>query len=189
MWNDWIIIDITQIKNILNFNNNIKLARFFKTHPHLFFKNYQKSVWIDGNIDIINNLNNCIDLLINDNYILCYDHPCRSCIYLEIDACKQLKKDIIKNLNNIQKYLIDENYPKNNGLIQSNILVRNHNNTDCIFLMEKWWEMINNYSIRDQLSFNYIFWKYGGKYLTTNHKMILNKFFKWDVKHRKLNLN
>lgn len=172
---DWIIFDISLIKNILNVDN-VKTARYFKTHPHLFFENYEKSIWIDGNIDIIKNIDDYVNLLNNDNYILCYNHPCRNCIYQEIAACNSFKKDTIENLNNVKNFLINENYPKNNELIQSNILVRNHNN-ECIFLMEKWWEMIKNYSKRDQLSFNYIFWKYGGKYLTIPSNFVLNNYY------------
>ena len=173
---DWIVFDISLIKNILNVDN-VKTARYFKTHPHLFFENYEKSIWIDGNIDIIKNIDDHVNLLNDDNYILCYDHPCRNCIYQEIDACNYFKKDTIENLNNVKNFLINENYPKNNELIQSNILVRNHNNNECIFLMEKWWEMIKNYSKRDQLSFNYIFWKYGGKYLTIPSNFVLNNYY------------
>lgn len=181
---DWIIFDISLIKLKLNIDDT-KVARYFKTHPHLFFENYEKSIWIDGNIDIIKNIDDHVNLLNDDNYILCYDHPYRNCIYQEVNACLKLKKDSIENIKNTENFLINENYPRNNGLIQSNILVRNHNNNECIFLMENWWEMIKKYSKRDQLSFNYIFWKYGGKYLTVPFTFVLNKYYVIMGGHRK----
>jgi hypothetical protein len=42
--------------------------------------------------------------------------------------------------------------------------------------MEKWWEMILNYSKRDQLSFNYIVWKYKLNYTTLLWNNIENNF-------------
>ena len=179
---DWIIFDISLIKDVLNVDK-VKVARYFKTHPHLFFENYEKSVWIDANIDIINDINKYVNLLDNDNYILCYNHPYRDCIYQEFDACIKFKKDTLDNIENLKKFLIHENYPEHNGLIQSNVLVRKHNDKKCIYLMEKWWEMIKNYSKRDQLSFNYIFWKNNGKYLTFPHSVVLKKFFTTNYLH------
>ena len=54
---------------------------------------------------------------------------------------------------------ISEGYPKNNGLATNPIIVRNHNDSDAIAVMEDWWSEIKYNSKRDQLSFNYIVWK------------------------------
>jgi hypothetical protein len=50
--------------------------------------------------------------------------------------------------------------------------------------MEKWWEMILNYSRRDQLSFNYIAWKYNLNYTTLPWNEIENNFIHLN-KHNK----
>ena len=60
--------------------------------------------------------------------------------------------------------------PQNYGLAETNILYRNHSQ-NIINLMEEWWEMIKNYSKRDQLSFTYILWKNG---ITLENKRIMN---------------
>ena len=51
--------------------------------------------------------------------------------------------------------------------------------------MEKWWEMIKDYSKRDQLSFNYVFWKYNGEYRSIPWDLISMKYFTTDYKHGK----
>ena len=85
--------------------------------------------------------------------------PIRKCIYDEERVVLAMKKDVKENTNpQINRYK-KEGFPKNYGLLQSNILIRRHNSPDCIKLMEDWFEELKNGSHRDQLSFNYILWK------------------------------
>ena len=87
-------------------------------------------------------------------------HPERTCLYEELDACERLGKDNTGLINKIRKKLIDEKYPTNNGLVQSNIIIRNHTDDTITGLAEAWWHMVKEYSHRDQATFNYIVWKY-----------------------------
>ena len=50
-------------------------------------------------------------------------------------------------------------YPANNGLITGMVILRRHNEKDCIETMEDWWTEVKYNSKRDQLSFNYCAWK------------------------------
>lgn len=184
--------NVWKVINVKNFNIGIdkddkdyfvKFARFFKTHPHLFFENYEKSIWIDGNVNIIGDTIEFIKLFNKDEYIFIPTHPIRKCIYDEIKAVEAARYETKENLNIVNKFLLNENYPKDNNLVQSGIILRDHLNKDCMFLMEKWWEMIKNYSKRDQLSFNYIFWKYGGKYQTIIWNILSKSYFNTNYKH------
>ena len=49
--------------------------------------------------------------------------------------------------------------PKEFGLFETNVLVREHNDKSCKKIMEEWWNEIKDKSERDQLSFTYILWK------------------------------
>jgi hypothetical protein len=53
--------------------------------------------------------------------------------------------------------------------------------------MERWWEMIRDFTRRDQLSFNYVFWKHGGKYLSLSWDLIKISYFITDYKHNEVN--
>ena len=182
----WTIINVSKICESLNIDDHVKWARYFKTHPHFFFENYEKSIWIDSNVDIIGDSLDFLEKM-KTTYLLTTDHPFRNDIYEEISACNKLKKDTWNNLNNIQKYLIDQGFPVlSTKLIQSNILARNHHDLKCIFLMEKWWEMIKTFSKRDQLSFNYVFWKYNGEYRSIPWDLISMKYFTTNYKHGKI---
>ena len=49
--------------------------------------------------------------------------------------------------------------PRNYGLNETNIIYRKHNSKKIKKIMTEWWNMIKNYSKRDQLSLSYILWK------------------------------
>lgn len=157
-----------------------KNCRKYKILPHLFLKDYDLSIWIDGNILIKDNLYSFINTYIQ-NKITVFNHNStidkRNCIYEEYKAINKLKKDK-SGLASIQifKYR-SENYPENNGLLCSGILIRKHNDKEIIKLMEEWWNEVKNFSHRDQLSFNYVVWKNKLEINYINQDIRKNKYF------------
>lgn len=184
---EWNVIDITELKTLLGTNDETRLSRFVKTHPHLFLNKYEKSIWIDGNIEILskNLMDDYVSILNDDEYFLTSEHPCISHVYDEIDKCRKLKKDSKESLDKIENFLKLEKFFDVSNHVQTNIILRNHNNKKCIFLMEKWWEMIKNYSKRDQTSFNYVFWKYEGKFTAIPWKFVSSHLFNTNYQHLK----
>ena len=178
----WQVFNIEGLNYLIGTKDPVKIARWFKTHPHMFFRNYQYSIWIDGNIAIIKDPIEYINVDYKNMLVLA--HPKRNCIYKQAKQCIALKKDSEEIINKEIAFIQEQNYPENNGLIQSGILLRNHNNKDIIFVMEKWWEMILNYSKRDQLSFNYIMWKYPTEYSILQWDDVDNKYFEWKKIHK-----
>ena len=151
------------------------------------FEEYDVSIWVDGNVEIIGDLNEFINSHIKNNcYIYVPEHPSRDCIYEEEKAVLSMKKDVKKNTEQqINRYML-ENFPKNNGLLQSNILLREHNNEKCIEIMVSWWEEVKNGSHRDQLSFNYISWKNPSVKISYMGKNISDSiWFHWNKTHQK----
>jgi hypothetical protein len=134
--------------------------RYVKLLPHLFFQNYEYSVYIDGNIDIIADIEPLIEKYLCDSNMACPLHPQRSCIYEEAKACIELKKEdktkICKQMDAYRKI----GYPENNGLTANYILFRRHNEYQVMQVMEDWWNELMCHSKRDQLSFCYIAWKH-----------------------------
>lgn len=156
---NWTIIKIPDI--VINLNMDIiKKQRFIKLHPHIFFKNYYLSLYVDSNFIIFGNINEFLQrILIPKINIYVFEHPKRNCIYSEIKAVIKLKKEKQKIAFKLRNRYENIKFPKKIGLSENCLLVRIHNKKDCIYLMEKWWKEIEYYSYRDQLSFNYIKWK------------------------------
>jgi len=150
------IKDLVEVKA-----DNIRTARWHKTMAHKVLPDYETSIWLDGNIVAKNKI---APLTENLKYcpFVCFSHPeGRKCIYDEYKACTRLKKDKKSSMDNqIDRYRA-EGYPENNGLIMTGILIRQHHNGSVVKAMEAWWAEIENGSIRDQLSFNYVAHKMG----------------------------
>ena len=82
-------------------------------------------------------------------------HPRRSCIYTEASKCIAMRKDYPDVIKKQMKYYKQNGFKKNMGLVATGLLFRKH--TKQMQLMcENWHEQLKLYSLRDQLSFNYI---------------------------------
>lgn len=181
--------DIKPIPEDLQYLSKVKQQRCIKICPHKYLSEYDTSIWVDGSIDIIGDVNVFLQKECNEDDKIIYipEHPNRNCIYQEGITCINMKKDIINNIDTqIDKYK-KENYPQKNGLVQSNIVIRKHNNKSCIEVMELWKEELIKHSHRDQLSFNYALWKTNNidilKYL--DKKLYDSKYFKWYSRHNR----
>ena len=167
--------------------SQLKKQRYVKLNPHLLLSEYDTSIWVDGNVIVKGDLNNLLDRIIKDDCsIYVPTHPQRKCIYAETDIVVAMRKDTRENVSRqIERYK-KEGFPKDFGLLQSNILVRKHNDKDCIAFMKQWFDEVKNGSHRDQLSFNYVEWKNKDikiKYLDKN--ICKSEWFFWDGLHNK----
>ena len=163
--------DVWKIVKVKTFyNDNTRNAKQFKVLPHRHLSDYDYSIFIDGNMTIRNNPDELIDNYLSTSNIAFFDHnknllDPRDCIYKEAEVIFEFGKrngnykdnpELIRK--QIQKYHND-GYPTNNGLITGMVIMRRHNEKDCIEVMEDWWTEIKYNSRRDQLSFNYVAWK------------------------------
>lgn len=171
--------DIWEIRKTLPlYSDNTRTARKHKLLAHRLFPEYEYSLWLDGNIKVINDVNELLPHLDHCNYAT-YDHlqnqlDPRGCVYEEASTILKLgeinmKKNPEKGMGNfkdnpelirrqMERYL-EVGYPKNNGLVVQMEVLRRHNETDVVEAMEDQWNELKYNSKREQLSFNYIAWK------------------------------
>lgn len=141
--------------------SNVKKARYIKTHPHLIFPQYKYSIFIDGNIRCVSSISSFCEKINKDTKMAIHPHPYRDCIYKEIISCRITRKGNYSVMKRqVDEYRL-EGMPESFGLFETNVFVREHNDSKCIDLMEKWWQEIYKKSERDQLSFTYVLWKNG----------------------------
>lgn len=144
--------------------DNTRNQRWHKVNAHKLFANYEKSIWIDGNVV---NLSDYIFRVANNlsdtEVIKIPKHFKNNCIYQEYKDVLKLeldKKDLIdKELDLIKQ----AGMPRNYGFTETNILIRRHNSQNMTQLQEEWWSFIEKYSKRDQLALMYLLWKYNIK--------------------------
>lgn len=140
-----------------------RIARWVKTHPEVLLPNYSASVWIDGNVIIktAHVYERIIELLQSNILIASMWHNERNCVYKEAEKLITIgweqEHTFLAWTNKIWK----EHYPTDKGLWETNFLFRVHSNNRIQNMDHLWWNCIDNYSRRDQLSFPYVLWKTG----------------------------
>jgi len=197
---DWDWKCFSEENSIPLYTDNTRNAKKFKVLPHRYLQNYEYSIFIDGNMYVVGNVDELIEKYLSDSNIAFFDHnknrmDPRDCIYDEYNAIMNLgKNDPNQNFKDnpqvmydqVKRYQ-DEGYPSHNGLITGMVILRRHNEKDCIRVMEDWWTEIKYGSKRDQLSFNYVAWKNKTKFNYMDGDSRNNEYFTRDTKPHKGN--
>ena len=133
--------------------------RYIKMHPHSFFSDYDITIYIDGNVEIVGDLYE-LAAQINEleGYFFAYAHAERNCVYSEAAACSYFAHDWIWRIAKQMREYSVNNYPMNNGLVSANILIRK-NNSMLETLMNAWWKAYSSDVKRDQLSLPFVSWQ------------------------------
>ena len=93
---------MTKEVNILNVSL-IKKQRFIKTHPHIFFPNYDISIYMDCTFYIKGNLDEFLFRILTTKHSMYFlEHPERNKINQEFKLVKIIKKDTINNIEKVK---------------------------------------------------------------------------------------
>ena len=176
-----------------------------KILPHRYLKDYDISVWVDGDVKITSDINKLVDEYLSDKDYAVFNHEfcgitttgnlnVRKCIYEEAKFIKWLGdnhprkhyKDNLDVINSQVERYRQDGYPENNGQARNTILIRRHNNPTIVKTMEDWWTEVKYGSKRDQLSFPYVSWKNKLDFNYINEDIDNNKWFKLMKKWRQV---
>lgn len=147
-------------KYILKGNySNIELNRFFKMYGYKYLPSSTEfSLYIDGNIQIYADPSEMIKN-VGELGISIHNHYRVRCSYNEIERCIKFKKDIAEKLHSHKIYLESIGFPKNLGMFELPIILRDKRNNKLSSIMDKWWINFLNHSRRDQISFMQTLWE------------------------------
>lgn len=180
-------IDIADC-NIHNVKDFTRKNRYCKLKAHEIFPEYRYSIYFDGNIKLVSEsiLNKIYEL--SKSRIMAYGKNAFDCIFMEAMRAGEHFRDSKEVINKqVEKYWL-EGMPENFGSFFCGVLIREHNNPICVKLMNEWWNEIERYSRKDQISFPYVLWKNG---FTKNDVKVLEddlqnlKYVDWNKQHKK----
>jgi hypothetical protein len=140
-----------------------KASRRFKILPHRLLSDYDVSIWIDSSMQFKNAVRLdalCEPFLRGPALLQTRSHPYRRCIYREGEAVVRCGLDSRERVEHVLAAYRREEFPENAGLAETGFLLRKHSAEALIDFSERWWEVVRDGSRRDQLSFNYVLWKY-----------------------------
>lgn len=140
--------------------SNVEKNRYIKMHPDEIFDEYKYSIYIDGNVQVISDLTEYVNR-IGRTGIGIHRHDARNCVYQELETIRRTGRETSENVEQHKKYLLSTGMPQNYGLLQCNVIVREHHNPVCISVMEDWWDEFCEYTKRDQISLPHVLYMHG----------------------------
>jgi len=138
--------------------DSCRSARHVKICFYKYLRDYEYSMYVDGNMKIKNVPD--MERLLDGNSFAIERHTGRCCVYDEAEACKKYGKDNADIIDAQMKIYSDLNYPKRDGLYSTGFHLKKHTDMDLIRCCEAWWLQVLTYSIRDQLSFPFAFHRF-----------------------------
>ncbi len=137
-------------------NNN----RYHKFFPHKILPQYQASVYIDANVNVLTDKLSKTIASRTGTFLL-PKHFRNNCIYQELKSIVEDGKDTFEHMEVLRQKYETEHMPHELGFTENNVIYRVHADETLHPLMEQWWQMLLDYSKRDQASLIYILWKNG----------------------------
>lgn len=154
-------------------------ARRVKLLSHQFLVNYDITVWIDGNLQLKTLDYALICEIASRAPIALCKHQFRSCIYQEMNEVLRREIDASKPVLKQNQYYRSRKFPKETGLHATSFLVRNHLHESVAKFNMRWWELLSQFSKRDQLSFDYVRWEQSVNIMPLPFNLRDNDLYYW----------
>jgi hypothetical protein len=145
------------------FREHVRNSRQVKILGHPLLNEYAYTIWIDASLQLVtDSLEELLEPLLDTSLPLAtFRHSKRACVYQEAIACIHQKKDFFTDISlQLLKYHY-KGMPKDFGLFETGIVVRNHKSPFLQPLLNEWYQEIKTGTKRDQLSLPYVIWRKG----------------------------
>ena len=139
-----------------------RASRFPKLLPHKFF-NSEYTLYLDGNVRLLTDPEELVKRYLKHTDLALFPHPQRKCIYAEAAKVITRNKEDPELVNRQIDYYRSVKFPEDFGLTACWVILR-RNTLEVQRFGEKWWEVYQRFTCRDQLSFDYVRWLTGIKY-------------------------
>ena len=146
--------------------DKVLLSRYAKILPHKVLADYEYSVYMDANVQILTA--DFYDVLTQHieagDLIAQVPHPHRKCVYQELYACWH--HGMISLLANVsmRRALHRMKMPECFGLYENNLILRRHNDGVVANVSDLWWRSFrSSMARRDQLTLMPVYWQTGVK--------------------------
>ena len=151
------------------FESPRKTARWHKINSHLLFPDADVTVWFDSNLMLLQPVSKFLAHASSD--FCAFEHPHRDCTYAEGEEILRLRWESWDRIPEQLQAYAAAGYPKNNGLLSTRIVIRK-NTPEVRALNELWWQHVERYSLRDQISLPYVLWELGVTPGTVPHEFV-----------------
>lgn len=144
--------DVWQIVQVSTWDDKRMHSREYKINFDRYIED-EFSIYIDGSFTINCDLNKWWAQRFKSPATL-INHPRRNCVFEEIKRCILHERCDIDKLTR-QQAAYTGVLKKGKGVIQSGLMMRQRT-PEVISLMREWWDELQKYSTRDQISMAYV---------------------------------
>ncbi|MBO4456426.1 MAG: DUF616 domain-containing protein [Butyrivibrio sp.] len=164
--------------------DSVRFSRYPKMLPHIFFPDYDYSVYVDGSIVIKKDMRSFIDTYRRDSGMLCFPHFSSNSIEDEaellVERGKADKEVLDKQIEDYKK----SGYSSRGYIAELGCIVRDHRDEALKKVMQDWWDEYMAYDHkRDQMSFDYVCQKNNYIYDLCDLSVYVNPWFDIDKIH------
>jgi len=129
-------------------------AKIYKMLPHLFLEpSTDYSIFVDGNLFLKISPEVLVDKA--DKDVAVFEHHARNDVYEEAMRCKEKGLDNPNIIDNQVKRYKREGF--DGGKLGACFLIVRKHTKEVARLNEKWWAEVTSESVRDQISFPYVY--------------------------------
>ncbi len=164
--------------------NPRRSARHYKALPHRYLSDADVWIWVDANVRLVIRPQDAVKKWLRGN-LATFRHPDRVCLYDEAEFCRRKGKAPNKAVNRQIKAYQNAGMPRRWGLPETRCVIRR--NTERVHkLNDMWWEHMEQFSARDQISLPFACWKLGLKWDVIPGRVWVRKTNNdfWFIKHK-----
>lgn len=144
--------------------HQIKTARMHKTQPHRILEGADIAIWVDGNIAVTGDITPWIARVLKEEAAFgVIPHPYRENVASELAALERMQVDDPALMQAQFARYRAEGFPDDGNLTETNLIIMDLRRPETRRALDIWWSEIEQFSRRDQLSFDYACWKAGAK--------------------------
>lgn len=134
--------------------------RYCKMHSKEIFTEYRYSIYVDGDVELINDISQYI-WLVGKSGLAMHRHGFMNCLYSEGMRMVGAKRADYSEVKRQMLTYRRMGMPRCFGQFECGVIVRDHTNSLGDRIMNEWYEELKMWEKRDQFSFTYVLWKNG----------------------------
>lgn len=147
---------------------------------YLHMPEYDQTLWIDANVTLKKGFEDIFDTL-KDNHIATFNATLWNTVEREAQEVVNAGYEVKEKAEAVVNFLKREGYP-DDRLSTCTVILRD-NDPSLSVLEHRWFNMVEKFSRRDQLTFNYVMWKCGMKQDYFEGTVYDNKYLTWAQTH------
>lgn len=135
--------------------------RYCKSHGYEIFKDYKYSIYLDGNIQIVQPIVSLLELM-GEVGVASHKHPYADDLYEEAMSLSLRERIAKEEADKTIKWFYDSGMPRFYGMVEGGVILCDNHNSTAKELLDKWFDNYNNGAAkRDQMYIAFSLWEMG----------------------------